>query len=119
MKTRDALEKIKPLIGKKFSDIFTADDLKTIIKNKGKTGQILELTIGLNLSSSNIDFEDDELKSNKCNANGKPAETMFITQISSIIDELLVLADYKKTKLFKKISHILYVPICKEGDPKN
>lgn len=119
MKIRDALNKIKPLVGKKFSEIFTDDDLKAIIKNKGKTGQILELAIGLKLSSTNIDFEDGELKSNKCNSNGKPIETMFITQISGIIDDLLSSKEYKKTKLFEKIAHILYVPICKEGEPKN
>ena len=119
MKIRDALNKIKPLVGKKFSEIFTDDDLKAIIKNKGKTGQILELAIGLKLSNTTIDFEDGELKSNKCDINGKPKETMFITQISSIIDELLSSKNYKETKLYEKIAHILYVPICKEGEPKN
>ena len=58
---------------------------KPLIKNKGKTGKILELAIGIKLSSTNIDFEDGELKSNKCNSNGKSIETMFITQISGMM----------------------------------
>ena len=64
-------------------------DFETIIKNKGKTGQMLELALGKKLDSFNIDFEDGELKSNKCDATGKPLETVFITQIASVIDELL------------------------------
>ena len=56
---------------------------------KVKTGQLLELSLGMNFSSSNLDFEDGELKTNKCDINGNPRETVFITQISSMIDELL------------------------------
>ncbi len=57
--------------------------------NNRKTGQLLELTIRFNLSNTILDFEDDELKTNKCDRTGKPLETMFITQPASIIDELL------------------------------
>lgn len=88
-----------------------------MIINKGKTGQLLELTIGLSLSNTTLDFEDGELKTNKCDHTGKPLETMFITQTSSIIDELLSNRKFKDTKLYKKIQRLLYVPISKEGDP--
>ena len=87
--------------------------------NKGKTGQLLELTIGLNLSNTIRDFEDGELKTNKCDIDGKPLETMFITQISSIIDELLSKRTFKQTKLYYKIKRLLYVPICKDGNPQD
>ena len=74
----------------------------------------------MKLSSKNIDFEDGELKTNKCDADGNPKETVFITQISSIIDELI--ADcprpFEQTHLYEKIRNILYVPVCKDGDPK-
>ena len=83
---------------------------------KGRTGQLLEITIGLNLSNTTLDFEDGELKTNKCDKNGKPKETMFITQTASIIDELLVSKEFKSTKLYAKLKHLLYVPISKDGD---
>ena len=35
-----------------------------------KTGQFLELALGMNLSSADLDFEDGELKTNKCDKNG-------------------------------------------------
>jgi len=85
--------------------------------NKGRTGQLLELTIGLNLSNTTLDFEDGELKTNKCDKTGKPLETMFITQTASIIDELLSKRTFEDTKLYQKIKRLLYVPISKDGSP--
>lgn len=88
----------------------------TMLKlNKGRTGQLLELTIGLSLSNTTLDFEDGELKTNKCDRYGKPLETMFITQTASIIDELLSHKDFYHSKLYKKLKHLLYVPISKDG----
>lgn len=88
----------------------------TMLKlNKGRTGQLLELTIGLNLSNTTLDFEDGELKTNKCDRFGNPLETMFITQIASIMDELLSNKNFYQSKLYKKLQHLLYVPISKDG----
>jgi len=84
-----------------------------MIINKGRTGQLLELTIGLNLSNTTLDFEDGELKTNKCDRFGKPLETMFITQTASIIDELLSKKNFQDTKVYQKLRRLLYVPISK------
>lgn len=84
--------------------------------NKGKTGQFLELTIGLNLSNTTLDFEDGELKTNKRDRTNNPLETMFITQTASIIDKLLSKCRFQDTKLYKKFQRLLYVPISKEGN---
>ena len=118
MKLKEAQEKISKLCNIPFSEIFTDDDFKTIIKNKGKTGQLLELALGKKLDSFNIDFEDGELKSNKCDATGKPLETVFITQIASVIDELLQKKKFEETHLYEKINNMLYVPVCKVGNPR-
>lgn len=118
MKLKEAQIKINNICGIPFSELFTEEDFKTIIKNKGKTGQLLELALGKNLDSANLDFEDGELKSNKCDANGKPLETIFITQISSVIDELIAEKPFEETHLYEKISNMLYVPVCKVGDPR-
>lgn len=89
MKLIEAQKRIEKLAYIPFKEYLTEEQFNNIVVNKGKTGQILELTIGLQLSNTTLDFEDGELKTNKCNKLGIPAETMFITQTASIIDELL------------------------------
>mgnify|MGYP005751936805 CR=1 FL=1 len=120
MRLDEACKRFNHIANIPFGELFSPEDLNTIIINKGKTGQLLELSLGMKLSSKNIDFEDGELKTNKCDADGNPKETVFITQISSIIDELI--ADcprpFEQTHLYEKIRNILYVPVCKDGDPK-
>lgn len=119
MKLIEAKSRIEKLSYTPFKEYLSPEQIHDamMIINKGKTGQLLELTIGLNLSNATLDFEDGELKTNKCTRDGKPLETMFITQTSSIIDELLSSLTFEETKLYNKIKHLLYVPICKEGNP--
>lgn len=121
MKLKDAKERINQLANIPFGHYLSAAQVNDamMIINKGKTGQLLELTIGLNLSNATLDFEDGELKTNKCDRTGKPVETMFITQTASIIDELLECRRFEDTKLFKKLQHLLYVPISKDGSAKD
>lgn len=119
MKLEEACRRFNQIAGIRFGDLFNPADMNTIIVNKGKTGQLLELSLGMKLSNTNLDFEDGELKTNKCDANGNPKETVFITQISSIIDELIERKSFEETHLYKKISNILYVPVCKEGRPED
>ena len=115
MKLNEAREKLNEISNRPFDIIFSPEDLKTIRINKGKTGQLLELALGMNLSTTNLDFEDGELKTNKCDAHGNPKETIFITQINSIIDDLIENRPFEETRLYEKISNILYVPVCKDG----
>lgn len=117
MKLAEAKKKIDELANIPFKNYLSPTHYNDIIKNKGKTGQILELTIGLQLSNTTLDFEDGELKTNKCDKYGKPKETMFITQASSMIDEILEIKPFETTKLYKKLQNILYVPISKDGEP--
>ncbi len=119
MRLEEAHRRLNDLSGIPFGELFSRNDMDTIILNKGKTGQLLELSLGMHLSSSNLDFEDGELKTNKCDAYGNPRETVFITQISSIIDELIEQKPFEYTHLYEKISNILYVPVCKDGRPEN
>ncbi len=119
MRLADACERFNRLAGTRFGDLFSPSDMDMIIINKGKTGQLLELALGMHLSSTNLDFDDGELKTNKCDAFGNPKETVFITQISSVIDELIQERPFEDTHLYEKISNILYVPVCKDGSPQN
>lgn len=119
MKLIDAQTKIEKIAHVPFKDYLSTKQIDDAMMkiNKGKTGQLLELTIGLDLSNTILDFEDGELKTNKCDHNGKPLETMFITQIASIIDSLLSRQKFQDTKLYEKFQRLLYVPISKDGTP--
>ena len=119
MKLEDAKRALEPLINKKFNELFNDSQMKDIIRAKGRSGQLLELALGLQNSNTVLDFEDGELKTNKCDKYGNPKETMFITQISTIIDDLLSKKNFYDTHVYKKISNILYVPISKDGPPED
>ena len=121
MKLIEAQTRIEKLAYVPFKEYLLPNQIQDAMMkiNKGKTGQLLELTIGLELSNTTLDFEDGELKTNKCNRAGKPLETMFITQIASIIDELLAKRKFQETKLYKKFQRLLYVPISKDGNPED
>lgn len=119
MRLEEACRRFNELAGIRFGDLFSPADMNMIIINKGKTGQLLELSLGMHLSSTNLDFDDGELKTNKCDAAGNPRETVFITQISSVIDELIQERPFERTHLYEKISNILYVPVCKDGRPED
>lgn len=117
MRLQEAQHKIDRLARTPFGNLFSPKELENIIRNKGKSGQLLELAIGLDLTNTTLDFEDGELKTNKCDRRCQPLETMFITQISSIIDELLDVIPFIDSRLYRKINNMLYVPISKEGPP--
>lgn len=118
MRLEEACRRFNELAGIRFGNLFSPADMDQIIINKGKTGQLLELALGMQNSSTNLDFDDGELKTNKCDAAGNPRETVFITQISRVIDELIDKRRFEETHLYEKISNILYVPVCKDGRPE-
>jgi len=92
--------------------------MKDIRINKGLTGQLLEIQLGLENTSLNMDFEDGELKSNKVELDGNPIETMYIKQISNMVDDILDKKDFYSTKLYYKIKNLLYVPVYKGSRKK-
>lgn len=118
MKLSTAKAKIDSVINRPFSEIFSGTDYEWVV-NKGKAGQALEIVLGLQNTPNPLDFEDGELKTNKCDRLGNPLETVFIAQILGVIDDMLAKRPFEETHLFEKISNILYVPVCKEGEPKN
>lgn len=119
MYLEDANIRFNEIAGIPFDQLFGPDALTDIIYNKGKTGFLLEMALGLDPSTATLDFVDGELKSNKCDAQGHPKETVFITQIASVIDDLIREVPFEETHLFAKISNILYVPVCKDGRPED
>lgn len=118
MRLEEAKARLDKVVNIPFCQLFSGTSNEWVI-NKGKAGQALEIVLGLQNTPNPLDFEDGELKTNKCDRTGNPQETVFIAQILSVIDEMLAKRPFQETHLFKKISNILYVPVCKEGAPKN
>ncbi len=120
MKIEESLKKLQQLKGKTIKDIFSDfnSNIKEFKINKGGVGQMLLLYLGLPLDSKLTDFEDGELKTNKTNKKGKPKETIFITQISSIIDDLVSKKpkEFYNSNLFKKIKNVILIGICKDDN---
>ena len=118
MRLIEAKRRLDEVVNIPFGELFKGPNLEWVI-NKGKAGQALEIILGLQNTPNPLDFEDGELKTNKCDRYGNPKETVFIAQILSVIDELIEKRRFEDTHLFEKISNILYVPVCKEGEPKD
>ena len=114
MKLEDSLPILSKCCNKKLSILF--NELPIDLKiNKGHVGQLLLQYIGLGLDNKLLDFENGELKTNKSDKNGLPLETMFITQISKNFDDLICNNNFFFTNLYKKISNLVYLSVCKES----
>lgn len=118
MKLEEAMRRLERVVNRPFSDILSESNSNLII-DKGRAGKALEIVLGLQNTPNPMDFEDGELKTNKCDRHGKPLETVFICQIMSMIDDLLNQKLFEESHLYEKISNMLYVPVCKEGAPSN
>jgi len=118
MKLAEAKARLEQFINRPFGSIFTGANYDWII-NKGKAGQALEIVLGLQNTPNPLDFEDGELKTNKCDAHGNPKETVFISQILSVIDDMFRQKPFEESHLCQKISNMLYVPVSKDGEPRN
>ena len=123
MLLNEAHNKLINLKGKTVGEILTQfkSNIKKFKINKGGIGQMILLYLGLPLDSKLTDFDDGELKTNKTDKDGNSKETIFITQISSIIDELIgeKSKDFFQSNLFKKIKNVALVGICKDDKDFN
>ena len=117
MLAADAIPLLKKACGKPFRELL-AGHPADLITNKGHAGQLLERYIGLSLGNTLIDFEDGELKTNKTAANGTPLETIAVTQISTVIDQLIgkPCTPFRQSSVYKKLENLVVVPVVKEGD---
>ncbi len=110
----EANEKLKQYIGRPFKTISAINSTNDLQTDKGSVGKILERLLGLSNTSKHLDFDDGELKTNKCKINGLPMETIFITQVLTNFDSLLNRYDFESSPLLSKISNVLYVPVYKD-----
>ncbi len=114
MKFKDVEEKLNNCLNKPFNELFNEDELKDIVRNKGKSGQLLEKYCGIENGNSLVDLEDMEIKS------FKRGQTIAISQISSHINEMISGVDFKDSWIYKKIKTVLFNEVDKKDpDPKN
>jgi DNA mismatch repair protein MutH len=123
MKLEDAYKTLKTLQNKKITQLINSSNtnIKEFKINKGGVGQLLLQYLGLDLDSNLTDFDDGELKTNKTNKNGISKETIFITQVSKIIDELVSSKpkQFLESNLYKKIKNLIFIGICKDNKNVN
>lgn len=123
MKLETAFNILKKIKNKNIKELIESSNtsIKEIKINKGGAGQLLLQYLNLPLDSKLKDFEDGELKTNKTDKNGKSKETIFITQISQIIDELVndKPKNFLESNLYKKINNLLFIGICKDNENFN
>lgn len=119
MRLEEAIPRLIEIVNIPFSTLYKSEELEGIIIAKGNTGKLLEKLLGLPPGSRLRDFENGELKTNKAHSDGTPMETMFITQISTHIDYLIHNISFVDSWLYKKIKHLLYVPVVKESTDPN
>ena len=115
MTLEEARVRLEPFVGRRFAEIPEINERMDLRTDKGNVGKILERLLGLANTPAGLDFSDGELKTNKCRQNGAPMETIFIKQISSIIDRLLCAEEFESSQLYAKIRNLLLVPVHKDG----
>ena len=76
--------------------------------NKGERGQSLEQLLGKSLSSDILDFDDGELKA------FKSRETIAVTQLKHVLDELINGVSFKQSKVFTKLSNCWFIRFTKD-----
>lgn len=113
----EALPWLHAIAGRPFAELIKAYNLSLDIRAKGSAGLLLEELLGMPPDSATKDFLDADIKTNETAPDGTPLETMFITQVSSHVDELLERTPYEETWLATKIARVVYVPVVRQGPP--
>jgi len=110
-----ALEKVA---GKRFGE-FMSPARMAVLKsggniNKGMVGQVLEQVLGIGNSSRTLDLIDGELKTHKSTPTGIPMETVAVTMVSTIIDDLFDHRPFPETRVYKKLNRTIFVPAYRD-----
>ena len=116
MKLSDAYPICKNSINIPFKKLFSNFSTDDIIRNKGKSGQLMEKLCGLQLSNTTTDFEDGELKTSELK------ESTAITMITDWVDDIIheEPISFDNSRLSRKIQHIIFMPLVKpSNDPLN
>ncbi len=116
MKLSDAYPVCKNSINISFKKLFSNFSTDDIIRNKGKSGQLMQKLCGLQLSNTTTDFEDGELKTSELK------ELTAITMITDWVDDIICEEpiSFNNSRLFKKIQNMIFMHLVKpSNDPLN
>ena len=113
MLLKEGIKIIEQIAHIPLKNIIPEENFSKIVKDKGKTGKLLENTVlCINPKSAHLDFTDGELKTNKW-INNHPDQTIAICMLKEAFDEIITSNDLTTTYPMKKIENWLYVPIDK------
>lgn len=110
----------RPCITEVYNKVVEISNIKHELpktSNKGKPGNYLEELTGIPRSSECLDCTDGEVKVFPLVKNKQgvfsPKETIAVTMINR---EDLIKDEFTNSKVYKKLSNVLYVPYFREGD---
>lgn len=109
---------LENIAGRRFGTFMPPEKLASLTAggniNKGLVGQVLEQVLGVGNSSRTMDLVDGELKTHKSTPAGLPMETVAVTMVSTIIDEMYDCRPFEQTRVFKKLNRTIYVPAYRD-----
>jgi DNA mismatch repair protein MutH len=114
----EVLPALESIAGKRFGEFMPPGRLAALRGggniNKGMVGQVLEQVLGVGNSSRTLDLADGELKTHKSTPAGVPMETVAVTMVSTIIDELFDHRPFDQTRVYKKLNRTIFVPAYRD-----
>jgi DNA mismatch repair protein MutH len=112
-----AFQKIQRLEGIPLGQLFKDDSRAEVAnghKNKGWAGQVLELVIGLKLSGKLNDLDDGEVKTTNVK-NNLTKESIPITVLNHLLDEMMNKVPWKNSKVHQKVKKFILVPVIRDS----
>ena len=114
----EVLPALESIAGRRFGDFMEPSRLAALRGggniNKGMVGQVLEQVLGVGNSTRTLDLADGELKTHKSTPAGVPMETVAVTMVSTIIDELFDHRPFSETRVYKKLNRTIFVPAYRD-----
>jgi len=118
----EVLPALESIAGKRFGDFMPPSRLAALRGggniNKGMVGQVLEQVLGVGNSTRTLDLADGELKTHKSTPAGVPQETVAVTMVSTIIDEMYDHRLFRETRVYKKLNRTIFVPAYRDRSAK-
>ena len=120
----EALERLAPLVGRPFSEIFDAQKLadlrachtRAVSLNKGAIGALLERALDLPVSTALLDLEGGELKTHRAGPDGSPRQTVAVTTHLEVERMIEAPGFWSNSAVCEKLGRVVLASVLREGD---
>lgn len=107
---RGAYDQLRPLLGRRFNQLFTPEQIRTASTGgKGGWGNLFETLAGGAASSDHRDFLDGDLKTFACTSDGVPRNEVWLKNASADIGEYLDGIRWDRSGVGHKIAQAVLV----------